>query len=241
MKTIAILILSFFISAFFIPKDFLSEQKKSPHVKAALNEKGKKIEEKLKEKNIRLDEVNILIVVYKAEQELSIYAKKKTDPAFALLSAYDICSSSGELGPKRQQGDGQVPEGYYYIDRFNPSSNFYLSLGVSYPNPSDKKKSRYKNLGGDIFIHGSCVTIGCMPMTDDKIKEIYLYALYARHNGQMNIPVYIFPFKMTEPNFNFYKKKYKNDKELINFWANMKTGFDKFVVDKKQLNFTVDA
>jgi murein L,D-transpeptidase YafK len=144
------------------------------------------------------------------------------------------------LGPKRRNGDRQVPEGFYHIDRFNPFSNFYLSLGINYPNPSDRKKSRAQRLGGDIFIHGSCVTIGCLPMTDDKIREIYLYAVHARNNGQTNIPVYIFPFRMTEGNFETYKQKYRQNQELIAFWTNLKTGFDKFERTKEALHISVN-
>ncbi|HET6244741.1 MAG TPA: hypothetical protein VFF35_09525 [Bacteroidia bacterium] len=133
-----------------------------------------------------------------------------------------------------------MPEGFYHIDRYNPVSNFYLSLGINYPNQADKKKSNSTNLGGDIFIHGSCVTIGCLPMTDDKIKEIYLFAIQARNNGQLRIPVYIFPFKMTDQNFNTNKTKYKNNPELLYFWANLKIGFDRFEQDKKELKFSYD-
>ena len=88
--------------------------------------------------------------------------------------------------------------------------------------------------------YGSCVTIGCLPMTDDKIKEIYLYAVFARNNGQNNIPVYIFPFRMTDNNFQTYKKRYSKNQELIDFWANLKIGYDKFLSEKKLLNETVD-
>lgn len=239
MKAITTLILVSFTLAF-SPGDFLAEQKKYQRVRTALNEKGKLIADKLKEKNITVGELNILIVAYKAESELNVYGKSKTGSAFELLSTYRICSASGEPGPKRRQGDGQVPEGFYTIDRFNPASSFYLSLGVSYPNQSDRKKSKFRNPGGDIFIHGSCVTIGCMPMTDDKIKEIYLYAVYAKQNGQINIPVYIFPFKMTESNFSDYTKRHKDDPELVSFWTNLKQGFDRFEANKNQLKYSVD-
>lgn len=43
-------------------------------------------------------------------------------------------------------------------------------------------------------------------MTDDKIEEIYLYAIHAKSNGQKEIPVYLFPFKMTDKKFNQVKK-----------------------------------
>ena len=115
-----------------------------------------------------------------------------------------------------------------------------MSLGINYPNQSDRKKSNASNSGGDIFIHGSCVTIGCLPMTDDKIKEIYLYAVFARNNGQNDIPVYIFPFRMTDTNFQTYQNRNTRNRELTDFWANLKIGYDKFVSEKKALKVSVD-
>jgi murein L,D-transpeptidase YafK len=240
MRSIVILIFLTLLESFTGANDFLSEQMKFERVRTAFAEKQKVITEKLQEFEIAIDQVNIIIVSFKAEQEIDIYAKRKDENNYKKITAYSICSSSGQLGPKRKLGDNQVPEGFYHIDRFNPVSNFYLSLGISYPNQSDRRKSKFNNLGGDIFIHGSCVTIGCMPMTNDKIKEIYLYALYARQNGQRNIPVYIFPFKMTDQNYKLHQEKYKANRELISFWSNLKGGFDKFENENMELNVGVD-
>lgn len=181
----------------------------------------------------------MMLIAYKESDELELYVKSKNDKAYSKLKAYKICAKSGTLGPKNKKGDAQVPEGFYHIDRFNASSNFYLSLGLNYPNAADRKRSKAANLGGDIFIHGNCVTIGCMPMTDDKIKEIYLCAVHAKNNGQKNIPVYVFPFNMKEQNMLFYKEKFKNNKELIQFWENLKKGYDAFQADKQELKFLV--
>jgi murein L,D-transpeptidase YafK len=224
----------------FAQQGFLSQQKQYARVRTAITEKEQSLTENLHKNGLSADSVHILIVAYKAEKQLEVYAKKQNEAMYKSIAVYDICASSGGLGPKRKQGDGQVPEGFYKIDRFNPSSNFYLSLGINYPNQSDRKKSNASNLGGDIFIHGSCVTIGCLPMTDDKIKEIYLYAIFARNNGQSNIPVYIFPFRMTDNNFQIYKNRYSSNQELIDFWTNLKSGYDKFVLEKKSLNETID-
>ncbi|WP_300721246.1 L,D-transpeptidase family protein, partial [uncultured Brachyspira sp.] len=188
---------------------------------------------------IKLEELNILITAYKEENILEIYAKNKSDSIYKKIASYNIAAKSGILGPKRMEGDLQVPEGFYYIDRFNPASSYYLSLGINYPNESDKKKSNAKRLGGDIFIHGNNVTIGCLPMTDDKIKEIYLYALYSKDNGQNRIPVYIFPFKMNEENINHYQKYY--NKSIINFWENIKKGYNIFQNTKKELIIKTDS
>ncbi|MEI0488177.1 L,D-transpeptidase family protein [Brachyspira pulli] len=217
---------------------FLDDQKRYNRVRTAIKEKDTIVKSNIKNNNIKLEELNILIIAYKEEGILDIYAKNKSDETYKKINSYKIVQKSGVLGPKRMEGDLQVPEGFYYIDRFNPASSYYLSLGINYPNESDKKKSDKPRLGGDIFIHGSTVTIGCMPMTDDKIKEIYLYAVYAKDNGQNKIPVYIFPFKMTDTNFNHYKEQY--NKTLINFWTNLKKGHDLFQNTKKELKIKID-
>jgi murein L,D-transpeptidase YafK len=101
----------------------------------------------------------------------------------------------GSLGPKRIQGDYQVPEGFYYVNEFNPNSNYHLALGLNYPNASDKILSDSVQPGGDIYIHGSCVTTGCIPIKDDQIEELYVLTTFARNLGQDFIPVHIFPVR----------------------------------------------
>jgi len=236
MKPFAFLILSASLMSFVFQVDFLKDQKRYPRVREAILQKERVIEENVKKHDLTLDELHILISAYKAEEKLELYGKKKDEEAYKKIATYDICSSSGQLGPKRQQGDYQVPEGFYYIDRFNPASNFHLSLGLNYPNDSDSKKSPYDHLGGDIFIHGNCVTIGCLPMTDDKIKEIYLYAVHARNNGQLKIPVYIYPFRMTKDKFDRYKSRHP---EFTAFWRNLKLGYDEFHRNRKELSVSV--
>ena len=220
---------------------FLTEQKKFPRVRAALQEKENTISEKLKANGLQLDNFHVLFVAYKDSDEFDIYTRKKTETLYKKLITYEICSRSGQLGPKRKEGDYQVPEGFYRINMFNPSSNFHLSLGINYPNTSDKRKSREPKLGGNIFIHGACVTIGCLPMTNEGIKEIYLYAVHARNNGQSNIPVYIFPFKMTVENFHQYETKYQDHPQLLDFWANLRKGYDKFANEPKEIKVSVDT
>jgi len=233
------LFLTTIIFAFTFQSDFLNEQKKYVRVRTAIKEKGRIIEQHLTNEGLELTDINLLLIAYKDIGELELYVKHKNEKTYKHVDTYIICSNSGKLGPKRKQGDYQVPEGFYHIDRFNPSSNFYLSLGLNYPNKSDRKKSKSSNLGGDIFIHGACVTIGCLPMTNDKIKEIYLYAVYGRNNGQTKIPVYIFPFKMNDRNFTKYKTKYSSNAKLIAFWTNLKAGYDKFDKEKAELEVKI--
>lgn len=185
--------------------------------------------------NLQKSALNILFVAYKNDDKLELYAKSTSDSSYQLIKDFTICTRSGTLGPKKAEGDKQVPEGFYHINRFNPKSLYYLSLGINYPNELDQSKGY---TGSDIFIHGKCETVGCLPMTDDLMKEIYLYAEVAKESGQLDIPVYIFPFYMSEAILQEHLPKV--NEETKTFWKNLKTGFDIFHLHKKALNFTVD-
>ena len=156
------------------------------------------------------------------EKIIELWAMSNNDSSFKLIENYEICRMSGVLGPKRKEGDRQVPEGFYYIDRFNPASKFHLSLGINYPNMSDRILGHKKHPGGDIFIHGNCVTIGCIPITDTMIKELYIASVEAKDRGQNTIPVHIFPFKMSPQNMDSMTRRYKQHET---FWENLKSGF----------------
>ena len=101
-----------------------------------------------------------------------------------------------------------------------------MSLGIDYPNRIDSiRTGNERNPGGDIYIHGDCVTVGCIPLTDDKIKEVYLLAAYAKSGGQNEIPVHIFPFKMTDRNLNKFGDLYP---QQLSFWRTLQYGYAYF-------------
>ena len=212
---------------------FREDQKKNPRVRTAYLEKEGTVKKLLAEHSIDAGNLKIFIRIFKKEGLLEMWASGKNESLFSLLKAYTICASSGNPGPKRKGGDGQVPEGFYHIEGFNPYSNFYLSLKVSYPNQSDKILGDKKNPGGDIFIHGNCVTIGCIPVTDEKIKEIYLLAVEAKNTGQSVIPVHIFPCKMDEEGMKYLANKYAGQPTKFSFWKNLEQGFTWFEKEKK--------
>jgi hypothetical protein len=94
-----------------------------------------------------------------------------------LVSRYPVLAASGGPGPKLREGDLQVPEGVYRLTAFNPNSSYHLSLRVDYPNADDRaiaKAEGRTNLGGDIFIHGRAVSIGCLALGDAGIEELYV-------------------------------------------------------------------
>ena len=131
------------------------------------------------------------ILVFKNERMVELHAPGWKEPR-----KYPMTAFSGTLGPKLREGDGQIPEGIYGIGYLNPNSSYYLSLKVTYPNASDRaraKKDGRTNLGGDIMIHGKAVTIGCVPVGDDAIEDIFYLANAV---GIKNVSVVIAPYDM---------------------------------------------
>lgn len=131
------------------------------------------------------------ILVFKNERQVEVHAPGWKEP-----QKYEMTAFSGELGPKLKEGDRQIPEGVYGIEYLNPNSSFYLSLKVSYPNAADRARAKEEgrtNLGGDIMIHGKNVTVGCIPIGDDAIEDVFCLANAV---GIKNVSVIIAPYDM---------------------------------------------
>lgn len=181
-----------------------------------------------KKKNLSYPPKDIYLRVFKAQNEMEVWGRNNEAGEYKLIKVLHICSLSGVLGPKRYEGDKQVPEGYYFIEDFNPKSDYYLSMLLNYPNYSDNLLATRPRKGGDIYIHGGCVTVGCMPMTDEGIQELYTLCLNARINGEENIPVHIFPTRLSAKGWEYLKREYVNYPQSIAFWYTLKPGYDYF-------------
>ena len=169
----------------------------------------------------------MLIRAYKKEAELEIW-KMKSDGQYALLKTYPICRWSGQLGPKRTEGDMQVPEGFYAITpgQLNPNSHYYLAFNVGYPNAYDRA---YGRTGGSVMVHGVCSSAGCFSMTDKQVDDIYAIGRDALRGGQREIQLQSYPFHMTPENM----AKYRLDPNIA-FWKELKNGADHFEVTKTE-------
>ncbi len=174
----------------------------------------------------------VLFRAYKKEAVFEIW-KKKTDGQYALLKSYPMCRWSGQLGPKKREGDRQVPEGFYTITpgQMNPNSHYYLSFNVGYPNAYDRAWDR---TGADIMVHGICSSAGCFSMTDPQIEEIYAIAREAFNGGQRDIQFQSYPFRMTAENL----AKERLDPNIA-FWNELKNGYDHFEVTKTEVPVVV--
>lgn len=136
----------------------------------------------------------LAILAFKEERQLEVW--KHNSGQWQRITRYPFTGYSGDLGPKLKQGDGQIPEGIYRIEYLNPNSSFHLSMKISYPNDFDRDKAHIDQrtqLGNDIFIHGMNASIGCIPIGNSKIEE--LFYLVAK-NGYPNTKVIIAPYDM---------------------------------------------
>lgn len=213
---------------------FVDYQKALPRPGDALKRKGDTLQKQFEGKGLAWPARYVYIRSFKYDGQLEVWAKNERNEPYKLFKTYRVCALAGTLGPKRMQGDYQVPEGFYYINEFNHNSSYYLSLGLNYPNPSDKILSDLYKPGGDIYIHGSCVTTGCIPVTDQQIDEIYLIAAFARNAGQDYIPVHIFPIRYNNKrSIEYLNGLTRNDAQLKVFASNLERVYDHFEITKQ--------
>lgn len=208
---------------------FAKVQMQNSRVFRASYEKRFEIRKLFRDRGLEYPAAEIFLRVFKREQQLEMWVRPAAQDSFVLLKTYDICALNEAPGPKRLKGDLKTPEGFYYIESFNPQSGYHLSLRLNYPNESDRILGGAQQLGGDIFVHGGCKTAGCMALTDEGIKEVYVLAMEARDNGQQRIPVHIFPARLSDDNLRNLIRVFEKEKpDLVGFWANLKTGYDFF-------------
>ena len=177
---------------------------------------------KLKMDRLAMAETDpIFMRIFKEEGDLEIW-KEGPDGRYMLLETYEICTWSGELGPKFQEGDRQAPEGFYTITpaQMNPNSSFYLAFNLGFPNAYDRSHGR---TGSHLMVHGACSSAGCYAMTDEQIAEIYGLAREAFEGGQRAFQVHAFPFRMTPENMARHATH-----EHFAFWAMLQEGYQHF-------------
>jgi murein L,D-transpeptidase YafK len=179
----------------------------------------------------------VYIRIFKKESVLELWMKR--GETYALYKSFPICRWSGGLGPKERLADYQAPEGFYEISarQLNPHSHYHLALNLGYPNAYDR---RHGATGDSVMIHGDCKSVGCFAMTDAGIDQIYPIVAAALRNGEHEVPVHIFPFRMTEQAIarenappstllSFLGQgKARPHRDWSGFWRNLKEGYDLF-------------
>lgn len=133
----------------------------------------------------------LILLGLKQEKQLEVWAE--TAGRVVFIHSYPVLAASGRPGPKRREGDRQVPEGFYSIISLNPNSSYHLSMELNYPNAFDQQHADEEergHLGGDIFIHGKAASIGCLAMGDPAIEELFVMV---EEVGRSNVSVIIAP------------------------------------------------
>lgn len=180
----------------------------------------------------------VYVRIFKKEGVLELWLKRGDN--YALYKSFPVCKWSGQLGPKTRQADYQSPEGFYSVSarQLNPNSHYHLAFDIGYPNAYDRRQG---STGNSVMVHGDCKSVGCFAMTNNGIDEIYGIVEAALRNGQREVPVHIFPFRMTEEAIareNSPKQftalaflapsNPQPQRDWSSFWHNLKQGYDMF-------------
>jgi murein L,D-transpeptidase YafK len=165
----------------------------SERSREAVKRTKQRIENQLAAKGFKWGDA-LFLRVFKDESVMEAWMLKPGG-SFEIFKSFQICRYSGGLGPKLKMGDGKTPEGFYGLrsGSFNPNSAYHLSLNIGFPNRYDRHHGR---TGRFLMIHGDCVSIGCLAMTDQGIEEIYALVEAAIAAGQFEVPLHIFPFRL---------------------------------------------
>lgn len=177
---------------------------------------------------------------FKREAKLELWAGQRRHPLH-LIRTYPICASSGNLGPKRRQGDLQVPEGFYRINLLNPRSKFHRSMRVSYPNRSDRLLGRRGYLGGQIMIHGGCATIGCIPIRNKPAEQLFNIVRDSWRRFRRWGTIHIFPARMDDQGMLLLRRLARSRPKLLDFWLQLQAGFLHFEKTRRLPRIHIDS
>lgn len=228
MRLFSIFLLFCFLCSGMSPDSFREQQMNYTRIREAYGDKEKVVIKTLAERSISRGNLRIYLRVFKTEKVIELWAKNSADTVFVPVRKFPICELSGSVGPKRRYRDLQVPEGFYHISKLNPYSKYYLSMQINYPNASDSIRGVRGHLGNQIFIHGECLSSGCIAITNDRIKELFVYCIEAYNSGQEEIDLIIFPARLNDSNYSDLVSRYSKEKDEISLWADLKKSYDLF-------------
>lgn len=208
-------------------------------VDAARHAKARAVEEAFAAAGVSWPPDELYLRAFKQERELEVWAGARGQP-LRKVRTFPFCAASGDVGPKWRQGDLQVPEGFYTLDLFNPRSQFHLSMRVSYPNEADRLRGGRRDFGGDIFVHGNCVSIGCIAIEDDPIEELYVMVVDSRARRRGHVPIHIFPRRMDAEGLAALERHPRATPELVAFWRSLEPAWRFFEENRRPPRVSVD-
>lgn len=210
---------------------------------------GNSLPKLLRDNNIPYANAEIYIRVFKRELRVELFAREKNiNNRYTFIKSYQVLNSVvSRLGPKTREGDCLTPEGIYRLIYGNcwRWSDFYLAFKISYPNRADRIRKGFWNLtgsiGGDINFHGCTASIGCIPIGNPSIEEVFI--LLTRNLGRNNIAVRIdiFPFDFsTNENRNLHEEYRERNQNLAEFWDGLKKIYEYFETNRTLPNYSID-
>lgn len=180
--------------------------------------------------------LEVFVRAFKLEGEVEAWVRSP-GTGWRHFKTYRMCAVSGLPGRKRIEGDGQIPEGVYRVAGFNDRSSHHMSMRIDYPNMADKFWSDSSRPGGEIYIHGGCVTVGCIPITDRSIEELYTLA----RMSSAPVQVHIFSIRFSSPKNWERLHTYAYVREDIDFQSQMRAVYDHFEVKRELPAVLVDT
>ncbi len=142
--------------------------------------------------NVHYPPKDIALLAFKKEKHIQLFARDEKKQ-WRYIHTYPLTAYSGKLGPKLRERDRQIPEGIYRLTAFNPFSAMHLSLMINYPNGFDKlqaSKEGRNHLGGNIFLHGKAMSVGCLAIGDRAMDQLFTLT---RRVGLGHVQVIIAP------------------------------------------------
>src|SRR5690242_21148697 len=95
---------------------FIDYQKTFPRADESFRRKEDTLQRQFEAKKLQWPAKYIYIRSFKYDSNLEVWVKNEINEPFKLFKTYKVCALAGTLGPKRLEGDYQVPEGFYYIN-----------------------------------------------------------------------------------------------------------------------------
>jgi murein L,D-transpeptidase YafK len=221
------------------------------------------------EKGLKYPPEAVLLRIFKQERELEIWAGDGGKSGLMLVKTLPICAMDFAPGTKLKQGDGKTPEGFYHPEFGYQSSNWWMwidldavdapgsrgtgscfKMCVEYPNAVDRANTRtagHSNPGGEICLHGNCVSAGCASMKNRDFLPVFAFSRHHNKKRHGKLQLHIFPFRFDrlgadEISHLAAVHAGKLGKErLLGFWMNLKEGFDRFKSTRRPLKTAIEG
>ena len=208
----------------------------SQRIEAARKHSETRIRTRFADAGVSYPASRLFLRAFKHTQILELWASSSPSEPLRKIATFPLLAQSGSIGPKKREGDRQIPEGLYSIAVLNPLSSYHLSLGLNYPTPRDLRHADPAAPGSDIYIHGGARSIGCLAIGDDAIEELFLAVSDATSTSASPltadpffIPVHIFPAPMHGSAWEQLAAEHTaRDPALAPFWAELEHHYTSF-------------